>query len=137
MERREDDRPELLRPALLRLDLFRLELLRLELFRPREREEDLRAELRPRLDDLPPALLADRRALFLAPLRDDFLLLRLAERLEDFRRGLGRAVGLSSRRLGDGSSKSNERDGDAGDGEGVLSEGRGSIQPEPDQPISI
>jgi hypothetical protein len=35
-----------------------------------------------------------------------------------------------------GSSKSKDREDD-GVGEGVLSEGRGSIHPEPDQPISI
>jgi hypothetical protein len=133
LDRREEDRPE----------LRRLALLRLELFRPPDREEDpralLRAELRPpRLADLRLDRLADRRALFLAPLREDFLLVRLAARRVDFLRGLeGVRPVLSSRLLGDGSSKSNERDGDVGEGEGVLSEGSGSIQPEPDQPISI
>lgn len=131
MDRREEDRLEVRRLALLRLDRFR----------PPEREDDLRALLRaelrpPRLADLRPDRLADRRAPFLAPLRDDFLLLRLADRRVDFLRARERVPPvLSSRLLGDGSSKSNERDGDVG--EGVLSEGSGSIQPEPDQPISI
>ena len=111
-------------------------LLRPVLLRPPDRE-DLRAELRPpRLADLVERF-AERRALFLAPFRADFLLPRLAERLEDFLRGLLRVPALSPRLLGEGSSKSNDRDEDAGVGEGVLSEGSGSIHPEPDQPISI
>ncbi len=128
--RREAERLPPLRPALLRLaDL-----------RPADREDLralLRAELRPpRLADLP-ARFADRRALFLAPLRDDFLLLRLAERLDDLLRAPARVPAVPSLlRLGEGSSKSNDGD-DAGVGEGVLSEGSGSIHPEPDQPISI
>jgi hypothetical protein len=90
----------------------------------------------PRLADLVD-LFADRRALFLAPLRVDFLLPPLAERREDFFRGLLRAPAFSPRLAVDGSSKSNDGDEDAGVGEGVLSEGSGSIHPEPDQPISI
>jgi hypothetical protein len=43
----------------------------------------------------------------------------------------------SLRRLLEGSSKSKDDGVDAGEGEGVLSEGSGSIHPEPDQPISI
>jgi hypothetical protein len=118
-----------------RLPPFRPALLRLADLRPPERE-DFRAELRPpRLADLP-ARLADRRAVFLAPFRDDFLLLRLAERREDLLRAPLRVPPVLSLRLGEGSSKSNEGD-DAGVGEGVLSEGSGSIHPEPDQPISI
>jgi hypothetical protein len=109
--------------------------------RPPDREDLrllFRAELRPpRFDDLP-ARLAELRALFLAPLREDFLLLRLAERLEDLLRD-GRLVPPvpSPPLLGEGSSKSNDGDDEAGVGEGVLSEGSGSIHPEPDQPISI
>jgi hypothetical protein len=127
---REAERPALLRPA----D-----------FRPPERDDFralFRAELRPpRLDDLLD-FLADRRALFLAPLRADFRLLLLADRLADFLRD----PPLRDRRvppflvLGEGSSKSKDDADDAGEegeGEGVLSEGSGSIQPEPDQPISI
>ena len=116
------------RPALLReLDL-------------RERDE-LRALLRadflaPRLADLDP-FRADRRALFLAPLRADFLLPPLDERRVDFLRGAAREVPVPSRRLGEGSSKSKDDGDDAGEGEGGLSEGKGSIHPEPDQPISI
>jgi hypothetical protein len=70
-------------------------------------------------------------------LRADFLLALFDDRLAVFLRELrrGRAVlGL----LVDGSSKSLYDDGvEAGVGEGVLSMGRGSIHPEPDQPISI
>ena len=132
---REDERPAVFRPV----D-----------FRARERDDFralFRAELRPpRLADLLDFLadrrelfLADRRALFLAPLRADLRLLLLADRLADFFRDLpleDRVV-LPARLLGDGSSKSNDDGDDAGEGEGVLSEGSGSIQPEPDQPISI
>jgi hypothetical protein len=90
--------------------------------------------------------LADRRALFLAPFRADLrlpLLLRFADRFVDFLR----APPLPDRlvppvlRVGEGSSKSKDDDDDEDDpgedGEGLLSEGSGSIQPEPDQPISI
>jgi hypothetical protein len=42
----------------------------------------------------------------------------------------------AARLLGEGSSKSDDDD-EGGVGEGVLSEGSGSIHPEPDQPISI
>jgi hypothetical protein len=92
--------------------------------------------------------LADRRALFLAPFRADLrlpLLLRLADRLADFFRDpplRGRLV-PPVLRVGEGSSKSKDDDDDddeddpGEDGEGLLSEGSGSIQPEPDQPISI
>jgi hypothetical protein len=118
----------------------RLPPLRAADLRTRDREDFralLRAEARPpRLAALP-ARLADLRALFLAPLRADFLAPLLAERAADFLRGLAREPALSSARLPvDGSSKSKDGD-DAGVGEGVLSEGSGSIHPEPDQPISI
>jgi hypothetical protein len=120
---------------------FREALFRLDDLRPPDRDDLralFRAELRPpRLADLP-ARLADRRALFLAPLRADFLRPRLAERLEDLLRDARRLPPvLSLPLLGEGSPKSNEGDDDAGVGEGVLSEGSGSIHPEPDQPISI
>jgi hypothetical protein len=123
---RDEERPALFRP----LDL-----------RPRERDE-LRALLRadflaPRRADFAP-LRADRPALFLAPLRADFLLPRLADRPVDFLRGAAREVPVpSARRDGEGSSKSKDEGDDAGEGEGGLSEGSGSIHPEPDQPISI
>jgi hypothetical protein len=93
------------------------------------------------LDDLLD-FLADRRALFLAPLRADFRLLLLAARLADFLRDppLRARLVPPVLLLGEGSSKSKDDEDDAGEegeGEGVLSEGRGSIQPEPDHPISI
>jgi hypothetical protein len=107
--------------------LFRDELLALELF----------------LAVLPPlrALFRAERPADLPPLRADFLLPRadfrpdrLAEPdlLADFRR---RGVVAVSDSLEDESPKSNEREVEGV--EGVLSEGRGSIHPEPDQPISI
>jgi hypothetical protein len=145
---RDDDRAALFRPELFRLALFRLELLRLALLRPallRPPREDFRvlfrAELRPpRLADLPPRL-ADFRALFLAPFRADFLLLRLAEPPLDFlrdrlRERLREPLVPLVRLVDAGSSKSKDGD-DEGVGDGVLSEGSGSIHPEPDQPISI
>jgi hypothetical protein len=130
----------------------RLALLRLADLRLRDRDDDLRAlfraELRrPFLADL--ALrLAERRALFLAPLRAAFFRPRVADDLVAFlrdlvpERDLERPVErppmpVSLRRLGEGSSKSKEDGVDEGEGEGVLSEGKGSIHPEPDQPISI
>jgi hypothetical protein len=131
-------------------------------FRPadlRPREDDFRvlfrAELRPlRFADLV-LRLAERPALFLAPLRADFFAPRLAVPLELFfpdrlperelppdleRPPEPERLELppdSPRRLVEGSSKSKDDGVDAGEGEGVLSEGRGSIHPEPDQPISI
>jgi hypothetical protein len=109
--------------------------------------------------ELPPLLLADFlprladfRVLFLAPFRADFLLLRLAEPPEDFLRERLREplreLELEpllepeleppppDRLVDAGSSKSKDGD-ELGAGEGVLSEGSGSIHPEPDQPISI
>jgi hypothetical protein len=131
---RDAERPALFRPADLRL---------------RERDELralFRAELRPlRLDDRLD-FLADFRALFLAPLRADFRLLLLADRLVDFLRAppppdlrrLRDRLVSPVLLVGEGSSKSKDDGDDAGEeGEGVLSEGSGSIQPEPDQPISI
>jgi hypothetical protein len=79
-----------------------------------------RAELRPDLA----AFRADFLAAFLVPPVPDFL--------ADFRRGAAAAV---SDWLDEDSSKSNEREYEGF--EGVLSEGSGSIHPEPDQPISI
>ena len=130
----------------------RLALLRLADLRLRDRDDDLRALFRaeprrPFLADL--ALrLAERRALFLAPLRAAFFRPRVADDLVAFlrdlvpERDLERPVErppmpVSLRRLGEGSSKSKEDGVDEGEGEGVLSEGKGSIHPEPDQPISI
>jgi hypothetical protein len=151
--RREEDRLALLRPADFRPDDFRPVDLRPADLRPRE--DDFRAELRPlRLADLLRPF-AERPALFLAPLRADFFAPRLAVRFELFFRDplLERELPPdlerpaeperlelppdSPRRLVEGSSKSKDDGVDAGEGEGVLSEGRGSIHPEPDQPISI
>jgi hypothetical protein len=136
---RADERPALFRPELFLPALFRLALFRLALFRPpRDDFRALfRAEPRPlRLADFPPRL-ADFRALFLAPFRADFLLLRLAELRVDFLRDRLRDPPVPRDRLVDaGSSKSNDGD-DEGVEDGVLSEGSGSIHPEPDQPISI
>jgi hypothetical protein len=106
---------------LLALPLLRAALLAaLPLFRAVLRPflAALRAE---RLADLP-AFRADFLAAFLALLGPDLLAV--------FRRG-----SAASGWLAVGSPKSNERDGEGVDG--VLSEGRGSIHPEPDQPISI
>jgi hypothetical protein len=61
--------------------------------------------------------------------RADFLAALLAL-LAVFRRGAAASDWLAV-----GSPKSNERDDEGVDG--VLSEGSGSIHPEPDQPISI
>jgi hypothetical protein len=115
----------------------------------RFREEDRRALFRavdfralfradrraPFLADL--ALLADLRALFRAPFRAAFLLAFLADRLAVFLRELlGLRVVFA--RVGAGSSKVlNDEGVEAGVGEGVLSMGSGSIQPDPDQPISM
>jgi hypothetical protein len=122
--------------------------------RLRDRDDDLRVLFRARLR--PPRLaafvlrLAERRALFLAPFRAAFFLPpRLAELLVAFLRDrlperdlppdeLERLPPIPDSRLVDEDSPKSKDDGvDAGEGEGVLSEGRGSIHPEPDQPISI
>jgi hypothetical protein len=97
--------------------------------------------------------LADLRALFLvdflAPLLAAFLVLFLADffalprdLLADFREELFLALFLRGRagreRVGAGSSRSPKDEGlEVGAGAGVFSVGSGSIQPEPDQPISI
>lgn len=113
----------------------RLALLRLLDFRPRELR--FRAELRP--PRLAAFFRADPRDRFLAPFRADFRVPLLADRLVDFLRDRAAdPLVPPARLLGVGSSKSNDDGDDAGEGEGgVLSEGRGSIHPEPDQPISI
>jgi hypothetical protein len=112
----------LLRAALLAaLPLFRAALLAaLPLFRAvfRPFRAVLRAE---RLADLP-AFRADFLAAFFGLLVPGLLAV--------FRRGAAVSDWLAV-----GSPKSNERDDEGVDG--VLSEGRGSIHPEPDQPISI
>jgi hypothetical protein len=96
------------------------------------RLEPLRALFRELfLADFRPPLLAAFLADFLALFRADFLPDFLADFLAALRRG--RDV-----RRGAGSPKSsNDSDLEAGVGAGVLSIGSGSIQPEPDQPISI
>jgi hypothetical protein len=120
---REAERPALFRPVDFRLPA----------------REDLRAlfraELRPApLADLPDRF-ADLRAL-LAALRADFFLPGLVDRADLLRVLLRVSLVPAARLLGEGSSKSDDDD-EAGVGEGVLSEGSGSIHPEPDQPISI
>jgi hypothetical protein len=101
------------------------------LFRAVDLRDDLRALFRALFRaDL--ARFADLRALFRAPFRADFLLERLAVFLREPDRLRGAA------RVGDGSAKSlNDEGVEAGVGEGVLSMGSGSIQPDPDQPISM
>ena len=117
---RDDERRALLRPEDLRA------LLR----------ADLRADLRPPFladfrADFRLLFLADRLADFLAPFRADFLarLDFLDAFLVDLRRG-GVDLEDSSKSLYDAGVE-------AGVGAGVFSIGNGSIQPEPDQPISI
>jgi hypothetical protein len=121
-------------------EVERLALLRLADLRPPDRADFrvlFRADpRRPRLADFRAALAADPRLPFFAPLRADFLPLPFAARVDDFFLALPLARVVPSR-LGAGSSKSNEDGDEAGVGEGVLSEGSGSIHPEPDQPISI
>ena len=70
----------------------------------------------------------------LAAFRADFLVAFLVRRVPDFLADLRRGLAASDRLDGD-SSKSNDREYEGL--EGVLSEGSGSIHPEPDQPISI
>ena len=92
-------------------------------------------------------LRAELRLPFLADFRADFLVLFFAAFLADFlarfreedflaelRAGL--RLGWAGRRALDESSKSYEGV-EAGVGAGVFSIGSGSIQPEPDQPISM
>ncbi|HEX7336116.1 MAG TPA: hypothetical protein VF252_02815 [Gemmatimonadales bacterium] len=84
-----------------------------------------------------------RLAAFLAPLRADFL--APLERLADLRELLFFALFLAlffraggRGRAAAGSLKSSKDEGlEVGAGAGVFSIGSGSIQPEPDQPISI
>jgi hypothetical protein len=64
----------------------------------------------------------------------DFLAARFVLREPDLLADLRRGRSEVSDWLDEDSSKSNEREDD---GEEVLSEGRGSIHPEPDHPISI
>lgn len=93
---------------------------------------DLRADFRALFR--PPRLAA-----FRAPFRADFL--ALFERLDDLRELLFLALffrAAGRERAGAGSLKSSKDEGlEVGAGAGVFSIGRGSIQPEPDQPISI
>jgi hypothetical protein len=91
------------------------------------------------LVDFRALFLAPRRAAFLAPLRADFFAPRdlfadlRAVFLAAFRRG---REGLA--RVGAGSLNSSKEEGlELGAGAGVFSIGSGSIQPEPDQPISM
>jgi hypothetical protein len=104
----------------------------------RFREEDRRALFRA-VDFFRAVFLADLALLadFRAPFRAVFLLDFLADRLAAFLRGALR-LRAGFARVGDGSSKSlNDEGVEAGVGEGVLSMGNGSIQPDPDQPISM
>jgi hypothetical protein len=98
-----------------------------------------RAEGRaPFLADFLPPFLADLLADFLELLRDAFLAdRRVADFLVAFFAALRRGCAARSRRPA-GSPKSSYEEGvEAGVGAGVFSIGSGSIQPEPDQPISI
>ena len=108
----------------------------------------LRAVDRPRLAAFRPPFLADLRALFRADffaprraaLRPPFLadFLRALARLADFRALLRLALFLGVGEVRAGSLKSsNDEVLEAGVVGGVFSIGSGSIQPEPDQPISI
>ena len=71
----------------------------------------------------------------LAVFRADFLAAFLARRAPVFLAAFRRGLAAVSDWLDEDSSRSNEREYEGL--EGVLSEGRGSIHPEPDQPISI
>jgi hypothetical protein len=108
------------------------------LLRPDDFLALFRAELRPpfladfRADFRPP-FLADFLADFLAPLREEDFLARVVffeAFLVDLRRGWAVLLDESSNSLYDAGVE-------AGVGAGVFSIGNGSIQPEPDQPISI
>jgi hypothetical protein len=82
--------------------------------------------------------LVDLRAVFLARRPEAFLVALLADLLAVFLRDRLRALGVTPAcLLGAGSSKSNDDGDEVGVGEGMLSDGSGSIHPEPDQPISI
>jgi hypothetical protein len=81
-------------------------------------------------DFLPERLALFREEDFLAELRLDFL----DDFLADLRRG---CVGLLRVPADDVSRSSYEAGVEAGLGVGVFSIGSGSIQPEPDQPISM
>jgi hypothetical protein len=132
----EDDRRALFRPDDLRAELF-LALLRAErpaLFLPLF------------LADLPPLFLADLPLLFLVERPRDRLALFLDDfladpRADDFRRDfladLRRGCDVVERLPPDSPKSSYEEGEEAGAEAGVLSIGSGSIQPEPDQPISI
>ena len=126
---RAEDRRAVLRPDDLRLApaLF-----------PAERRAAFLADVRaPFLADFLPLFFADLPADFLAP-REAFLVDRSPAALRlDFLADFlaGRAV--RDRRLDDSSESSYEAGVEVGVGGGVFSIGSGSIQPEPDQPISI
>ena len=83
----------------------------------------------------------ERRADFLAPFLADFRADLLLDFFADFLAPPFLAVFLRGRvvrlRADESPASSNADEEDEGDVEGVLSIGSGSIQPEPDQPISI
>jgi hypothetical protein len=94
------------------------------------------------LVDFRALFLAPRLAAFLAPFLADFLDAPPRDRLADFRAEDFFALFLRGRvgrgREVSGSVKSSNDEGlEVGAGAGVFSIGSGSIQPEPDQPISI
>jgi hypothetical protein len=112
------------------------------------RPEDLRpelflAELRPPfladfLADLRLLrLLLDFRADFLAPLREDFLAEPRLDLRDDFLADLRLVLDLPRERDEESSMSSFDAGVEAGVEAGRLSIGSGSIQPEPDQPISM
>jgi hypothetical protein len=118
--------------------LFRPDDLPFELFRALFRADPRLPFLADFLADLRLLRLLDFLADFLAPFREeDFLAeLRLDLRddfLADFRLG----ADLLRDREVESSMSSYDAGVEAGVGAGVLSIGSGSIQPEPDQPISM
>jgi hypothetical protein len=137
---REDDLRALLRPEDFRLELF-LALLRadLPLLFFADRLPLFFADLPPLFfADLPPLFLVDRPADRLELFRDDFLAdPRADDFLLDFLADLRRGWDVVVRLRADSSESSYEEGEDAGAEAGLLSIGSGSIQPEPDQPISI
>jgi hypothetical protein len=89
------------------------------------------------LADLRVLFLLDFLALFLAPPREDFLAEPRLDFLDDFLADFRLELDLPRAPDEDSVMSSYEAGVEAGVGAGVLSIGSGSIQPEPDQPISM
>jgi hypothetical protein len=126
------------RRALFLAEDFRLPELFRALFRA-ERRLLFLADLRLLfLADLRLLFRADPRADFLELFREDFLADPRADDFRlDFLADLRRGRDAGVRLLPDSPKSSYEEGVEAGVGAGVFSIGSGSIQPEPDQPISI